>query len=154
MLAAIRDFFERNIASPSQETEASVEQRARLAAAALLVEIARSDLDFSESERRSVLESIQRRFCLGPAETSELLSLAEAQSRQAHDLYQFTSQINATFSAQRKAQLIEELWRAAYSDGELNQYEEHMIRRVADLLHVPHSGFIAAKLRVLAAKGD
>jgi uncharacterized tellurite resistance protein B-like protein len=152
MLAAIRDFFEHKIAAQSGETTVCAEQRARLAAAALLVEVARSDQNFSEPERRAVLESVQRRFDLGPAQARQLLALAEAQSREAHDLFQFTSRINATFAPERKAQLIEELWRAAYSDGVLNEYEEHMIRRVADLLHVPHSGFIAAKLRVLAAR--
>ena len=68
----------------------------------------------------------------------------------AHDIYQFTSKIDATFSPERKVGLIEELWRAAYSDSVLHEYEEHLIRRVADLLHLSHSQFIAAKLRVLA----
>ena len=151
MLASIRDFFEHRIGAHHEEAEGAAQRRARLAAAALLVEVARSDQSFSEPERRAVLDSVQRRFGLGAAEARELLAAAEAQSREAYDLYQFTSKINATFGAELKAQLIEELWRAAYSDGELNEYEEHMIRRVADLLHVPHSGFIAAKLRALEA---
>lgn len=152
MLATIREFFEHKIAARPEETQALAEQRARLAAAALLVEVARSDQSFSEPERRTVLDSVQRRFNLGQTEARQVLDLAEAQSREAHDLFQFTSKINATFSPEFKVQLIEELWRAAYCDGVLSQYEEHMIRRVTDLLHVPHSGFIAAKLRVLAAR--
>ena len=57
--------------------------------------------------------------------------------------------MNASFTPDRKAQLIEEMWRAAYADGTLSDLEQHVIRRVADLLHVPHARFIAAKLRVL-----
>jgi uncharacterized tellurite resistance protein B-like protein len=47
---------------------------------------------------------------------------------------------------------MEELWRAAYSDGALHEYEEHLIRRIADLLHLSHSQFIGAKLRALGEK--
>ncbi len=151
MLATIRDFFEHRIAAHPEESQGAAQRRARLAAAALLVEVARSDQSFSEPERRAVLDSVQRRFGLDAAEARELLSVAEAQSREAYDLYQFTSKINASFGAELKAQLIEELWRAAFSDGVLSEFEEHMIRRIADLLHVPHSGFIAAKLRALEA---
>ena len=152
MLAAIRNFFDQHIAHREDEPAASIERRAQVAAAALLVEVARSDQSFSDDERHTVLESVRRKFNLGEVEAKELLALAEAESREAHDLFQFTSKIDATFSPERKAQLIEELWRAAYSDGVLHEHEEYLIRRVADLLHVPHSGFIAAKLRVLATR--
>jgi len=150
MLTAIRNFFDRHIAVQSDEPQATAERRVQIAAAVLLVEVARSDENFSDAERQAVLGSVQRKFGLGAAEAEELLALAESQSREAHDLYQFTSQIDATFSPERKVRLIEELWRAAYSDSVLHEYEEHLIRRVADLLHLSHSQFIAAKLRVLA----
>ncbi len=150
MLTAIRKFFEQQLAEQSDESEAAAERRVQLAAAVLLVEVARSDQNFSDAERQVVLGSVQRKFGLAPAQAEELVALAESQSRDAHDLYQFTSKIDATFSPERKVRLIEEMWRAAYSDSMLHPYEEHLIRRVADLLHLSHSQFIAAKLRVLA----
>jgi len=150
MLTAIRKFFDQHIAAQPDEPEASAERRAQIAAAVLLVEVARSDQNFSDAERQAVLGSVQRKFGLSPAEAQELLALAEAESRDAHDIYQFTSKIDTTFSPERKVGLIEELWRAAYSDSVLHEYEEHLIRRVTDLLHLSHSQFIAAKLRVLA----
>jgi uncharacterized tellurite resistance protein B-like protein len=150
MLNAIRKFFDQHIATQPDEPEASAERRAQIAAAVLLVEVARSDQDFSDAERQAVLGSVQRNFGLSPAEAQELLALAESESRDASDIYQFTSKIDATFPPERKVRLIEELWRAAYSDSVLLAYEEHLIRRVADLLHLSHSQFIAAKLRVLA----
>ena len=150
MLTAIRHFFDQHIAAHPDESEAITERRAQIAAAVLLVEVARSDQNFSDAERQAVLGSVQRKFDLSPAQAQELLALAEAESRDAVDIYQFTSQIDATFTPERKVRLIEELWRAAYSDSVLHEYEEHLIRRVADLLHLSHSQFIAAKLRVLA----
>jgi uncharacterized tellurite resistance protein B-like protein len=149
MLKALRTFFDQHIAAQPHETHANAERRAQIAAAVLLVEVARSDQNFSDAERQAVLGSVQRKFGLSPAEAEQLLALAELESHAAHDIYQFTSQIDATFQVERKVRLVEELWRAAYSDAVLHEYEEHLIRRVADLLHLSHSQFIAAKLRVL-----
>lgn len=148
MLNAIRHFFDQHLAAKPDEPPARAERRAQLAAAVLLVEVARSDNDYSEAERQTVLASVQNRFGLSPAEAQEMLVLAEAESREAHDIFQFTSKIDASFSPEQKVRLIEELWRAAYADSVLNEYEEHLIRRIADMLHLSHSQFIAAKLRV------
>jgi uncharacterized tellurite resistance protein B-like protein len=153
MLDAIREFFDRRLVAP-RDLSVTAEQRARLAAAALFVEIVRSDAHILETERDAVLSSVQRRFNLDPQEAGELLALAEAASRDAHDLYQFTSTVNGSFSSEQKARLIEELWRAAYADTVLHSHEEHLIRRIASLLHVPHSTFIAAKLRVRESLGS
>jgi uncharacterized tellurite resistance protein B-like protein len=150
MLTTLRKFFDQHIAPKANEPEASAERRAQIAAAVLLVEVARSDQDFSEAERQTVLGSVQARFGLSAAEAQELLALAESQSREAHDIYQFTSKIDASFSPEQKVRLIEELWRAAYADSVLHEYEEHLIRRVADMLHLSHAQFIGAKLRVLS----
>jgi uncharacterized tellurite resistance protein B-like protein len=150
MLTALRKFFDQHIAPKADEPQASAERRAQIAAAVLLVEVARSDHDFSAEERQTVLGSVQAKFGLSAAEAQELLALAESQSREAHDIYQFTSKIDASFSPEQKVRLIEELWRAAYADSVLHEYEEHLIRRVADMLHLSHSQFIGAKLRVLS----
>jgi uncharacterized tellurite resistance protein B-like protein len=152
MLESIRNFFRRHIAPDAQADADAAAARARVAAAALLVEVVRADSDFSQTERNAVLESAGRKFGLGPAEAHALLGLAEAEAQDAHDLYQFTSLINASFTAEQKVALVEELWRVAWSDDVLHRYEEHLIRKVADLIHVPHSAFIAAKLRVQDAR--
>jgi uncharacterized tellurite resistance protein B-like protein len=148
MLSALRNFFDQHLAQKPDETEASAERRVQLAAAVLLVEVARADHNYSDAERQTVLASVQRKFGLSTAEAQELITLAESKSREAHDIYQFTSKIDKSFSPEQKVRLIEELWRAAYSDSVLHEYEEHLIRRVADMLHLSHSQFITAKLRV------
>jgi len=152
MLGSIRRFFRERIAPDPAATAAAAEARARLAAAALLVEVVRSDHQFPEVERQAVLAAAGRRFGLDEAEARTLVELAEAETREAHDLYQFTSLVNASFSPEQKLWLIEELWRVAWADDVLHHYEEHVIRKVADLIHVPHSAFIAATLRVQDAR--
>ena len=153
MLDAIRNFFREHMAPDPQADATSTAARARLAAAALLVEVVRSDSEFSAAERQAVLESAGRKFGLDEQESEALVKLAEAEAEEAHDLYQFTSLINASFSAEQKARLVEELWRVAWSDDVLHHYEEHVIRKVADLIYVPHSAFIGAKLRVQDERG-
>lgn len=147
MLTAIRNFFDRRIVGRQDESAASAEDRARLAAAALLVEVVRSDEHLSAAEREAVLGSVERKFGLEKQAAEELVALAEAEAREAHDTFQFTSRINANFSHDQKLRLIEDLWRVAYADAALHRHEEHLIRRVADLLHVSHRAFIVAKLK-------
>lgn len=126
------------------------EQARNLAVAALLVEVLRADYDVSGSERRQVLDSIRGILDLDPGQCEILLELAEQRVDEAHDLHQFTSEVNRAFAADEKVGLVEQLWRVAQADETVHKYEEHLIRRISDLLHVPHREFIAAKLRVVA----
>ncbi len=118
-----------------------------LAVAALLVEVLRADYEVGQAERQQVMASVSTLLGLDAEQTRVLVEEAERQVDKSHDLYQFTSQINEAYSAPEKVRLLEALWRVADADVTVHKYEEHLIRRVADLLHVPHSGFIAAKLR-------
>jgi uncharacterized tellurite resistance protein B-like protein len=120
-----------------------------LAVAALLVEVLRADHEVDAAERRQVVESLSRQLGLDESDGRELLHLAERRVDEAHDLYQFTSQVNRACSDAEKLRLVEQLWRAAAADAVIHKYEEHLIRRIADLLHVAHRDFIAAKLRVV-----
>lgn len=122
--------------------------RARdLAVAALLVEVLRADYDTSFAERRQVIDAIGRLLGLDASACEALLADAEQSVDRAHDLHQFTSQLNDSLSHPEKLSLMEQLWRVARADEIVHKYEEHLIRRVADLLHVSHREFIAAKLR-------
>jgi uncharacterized tellurite resistance protein B-like protein len=127
--------------------DAEREQTRDLAVAALLVEVLPADFDVSAQERRQVIGSIRSILGLDEARCEEILTLAEQQVDRAHDLHQFTSVLNRALSHEEKLALMEQLWRVAQADETVHKYEEHLIRRVADLLHVSHREFIAAKLR-------
>ena len=130
--------------------------RVDLAVAALLVEVLRADYDVAPQERQQVIVSVSRLLGLDATVSAALVQEAERNIDKSHDLYQFTSQLNRAWSEDEKLQLLEALWRVAAADETVHKYEEHLIRRVADLLHVPHSGFIRAKLRATgpAQNGD
>lgn len=148
MLDTVRQFFEEHIApDPAQPRARKREQRYRLAAAALLVEVSRADYEVKAIERRAVADAVRRAFGLSTAATEELIRLAEAQSEASTSLYQFTRLINDHFSPEEKEQMVEMLWEVAFADGAVDKYEEHLVRKIAELVYVPHRAFIRAKHR-------
>ena len=152
VLRAIQEFFETRIQPATPEIAASSSHRGlQLATAALLIEMTRADFKVEESERRTVGETIRKAFDLTPEETEELIRLADEETRQSVSIYDFTHLIDRGFSPEQKKQVIELLWRIALSDAELEKHEEHLVRKIAKLIHVPHPDFIDAKLKVLDA---
>jgi len=145
MLNSFRDFFDRHIgASPAPSDE---RHSIQLATAALLVEVVRSDAGIAPNEQQAVLRAVRERFGLSDEEAQTLLRLAEDEVRTANDYYQFTSLINRHFDQQRKQHVIDLMWQVAYADAELAAHENHVLRRIAELLHVTHGDYIAAKMR-------
>jgi uncharacterized tellurite resistance protein B-like protein len=146
MIKAISDFFEKRIKAPDAKTRTGHDPL-HVATAALLVEMMRMSGDIAATEQTRVLHALEAKFGLTPEETAELSQLAETEAKQATDYYQFTSLIQNRMSMEEKERLIEHLWAVAYADGELHRYEEHLVRKIADLLYIGHKAFIAAKLR-------
>lgn len=145
MLKSIREFFERNLASGSEPVASR--HTIELATAALLVEVVRCDAGITEAERAAVQKAVHEKFGLTHEEADTLMRLAEDEVRQANDTFQFTSLINRHFSQAQKQRVIELMWRVALADDEISAHEQHVLRRIAELLHVTHGDYIAAKSR-------
>ena len=123
-----------------------VEQRAlELACAALMFEVARADFAVEEVEQETVTRQLTEQFSLSADEVSTITEVAVEQADAATCLFEFTRTLNELASAEQKRKLLAMMWRVAMADHALSQYEEHVIRKVADLLYLPHSDFIAAK---------
>lgn len=146
MLQAIKQFFEQGISS-NLHSEQDNEHALQLATTALLFEMMRMDDDHHEAEHAVIREIIGRKFSLSSSETEQLLQLAEQEAAESTDYHQFTQLINRSFSPEQKIKVVEHLWLVAYADGQLDKYEEHLVRKIAELLYVPHQAFIAAKHR-------
>ena len=151
MLKSIQQFFESNIQPAAQDIDDKSEHALQLATAALLIELTRADFKVDDRERQMVEEAIKRVFDLSSEETLELISLAEEETEKTNSLYEFTHLIDRGFPAERKQHIVELLWRVAFSDEQIEMHEEHLIRKVAKLLHIYHEEFIAAKLRAKEA---
>ena len=117
------------------------------AVAALLVEIARADLDIDSSERIAITRMLGAAYGLDAEAAAQLVTRAEHTVEESVSLHEFTSRLNDELTREEKTEIIEMLWRVAFADGHLDKYEEHLVRKAADLLYVPHRHFIRAKLR-------
>ncbi len=148
MLSTIKKFFDENLKPESAEETGSIVCKVQLATAALLFELLKTDQHIDERETKILRKVLQQTFNLDSASLEEIIDLAETESHQATSLYEFTSLINSEYDRPQKLALIENMWRVAFADHILDKYEEHLIRRIADLIYVPHSDFIKSKLTV------
>jgi uncharacterized tellurite resistance protein B-like protein len=149
MIKAIKDFFDSYLMPDVEEERAQLEHAIRLAVVVLLIEIAESDYEHQPEERRAILNAVQKQFGLSRVSAEQLIALAKQEHDESTDYFQFTRLINEHYSAQQKIKVVEAFWQVAFADKELHHYEEHVIRRLADLIHLSHSDFIAAKHRVM-----
>jgi uncharacterized tellurite resistance protein B-like protein len=148
MINTIKQFFEKNIqTAPKSSVEVS-EHSLQLATAALMIEMMRADTEISDEEQRVITGTIKAKFVLSAEETETIIKLAEDEISKATGYFEFTSLINKGYSYDQKIKVVEHLWEVAFSDSVLDKYEEHMVRKIADLIHVSHKDYIEAKLRV------
>ena len=145
MITGIKDFFNQFIQTGLRQSETDKEKVLQIATAALLLEMMRMDDKISDVERDSVAKTLLRMFDMGSGQLKTLMDLAELEARQASGYHQFTSLINKGFDADQKIHIIENLWSVAMSDGHLDAHETHLMRKIADLLHVRHADYVAAK---------
>jgi uncharacterized tellurite resistance protein B-like protein len=143
MIEALKALFE----PPERETPEQREHRQHLAAAALLIETTRADFKQDKGEQAALQGRLSATLGLSPAEVGKLVVQATRQVDQSTSLYEFTRVINDHYSAAQKLQLIGDMWAVAYADGHLDKHEEHLIRRISDLIYVPHTDYIRSKLQ-------
>ena len=153
MIVKIRRFFEQYIIVTESISEDELEHQLQLACAALMIEVLYADYSVDQSEIDTLRKTLQGNFGLNIDEAENLIQLAEEERAQATDYYQFTSLINEFYTQQQKRELVTRLWQMAYADHTVHKLEEHLVRRLADLLHVPHSAFIQSKHKASAKPG-
>lgn len=117
----------------------------RLACAALLIEVAVIDNEFDGEELAELKQILASQFNVSNEEVDALVTMAHNECSQATSMYQFTQLVNQHCSFSEKFDLVTGMWRIAFADGDLDKYEEYIIRKVADLIHLGHGEFIRAK---------
>jgi len=143
MIAKINAFFKKisEATSEQQNDEISIE----IACAVLLCEVVRADGHLDKQEEIKLSSLLTRQFNLEKDEVENIVNKALLLSEHATDFYQFTSKLNQHYSIEERIKIVELLWVLAYADGELASIEEHIIRKIADLLHLRHSEYIQTK---------
>lgn len=154
MLAKIKQFFNNNLSIEGQEYAPGLDKTIQLAAAALLIEVSKSDFDLDEIELQTITDVLRDTFQLDPMTLDSLVTLAHEEVHRANSLYQFTRLINDHYSYAQKTQLLSSMWRIAFADGRLDKYEEHVVRKVAELIYVSHTDYIRLKLTHSRTKAE
>jgi uncharacterized tellurite resistance protein B-like protein len=152
MLRTLKELFG-SLLDPAAAAAAPNAHTLELATAVLMVEVMRAEAGIGATERAAALVALRRKFRLSDDELDTLLAHAEGVARDATDLHQFTSALNAKLDEAAKVRMVEALWEIALADGALAAHERHIVWRVADLLHVRPGDFAAAKSRALDAAG-
>ncbi len=141
----------------SQELEINSSEKAskkyQVATAALLIEIAKADGDFSDEERNRIIELMKNDFDLDDDCIVELLELSEQKVKDSISVYEFSSVINESFTQKEKIELMKNLWRIIYEDGKLNSHEDRLIKIIGSTLNLEHKDVIDAKLFVKQEMG-
>lgn len=145
VLQNIHRFLASSIGStPGDNTEKQKHQR-ELAAAALFIEVLKSDFEQKDEEWSAVHRALAEIFALSDSEIATLEKLADEEVSKAISLHSFTRTINESFSNQEKIRIVEMLWRIALADGVIDKHEQHIMRKIGSLLYIPHKDYIRAK---------
>jgi uncharacterized tellurite resistance protein B-like protein len=119
----------------------------RMATAVLMIDVARADQVFDDSELERVLQLVEAHFGLTAAEAAELVSLAQDKAEELTSAYEFTRILHRHLDVDEEARIVGLLWQIAYADGQLDKYEDSLVLKISDLLHV-------SRARVMRLKHD
>jgi uncharacterized tellurite resistance protein B-like protein len=124
------------------------EKQLQIATAAIFVEMAKADGDFSDEEREHIVVSLKNRFGLEEEYVHELIELSHAELKDSVSLYEFSGVINERFTFEDKFVLLKNLWRLIYTDKTLDKYEDHLIKMIGGMLQMEHKQIINAKMLI------
>jgi len=130
---------------PQEQVEA---ERVQVATCIILLEVAKSDDEFSSVEKATVEAILKKKFDISAEAVEELMEVASRKREESVDLWEFTNLINENYSKEEKKRIVESAWRVIYADEKLDGYEDHLIHKLAKLLQLDHSDLIEAKLKV------
>ncbi len=125
----------------------------RLATAAILLDIAYADGTFTPAEDGDIVGFLKRTFTLADDEARELIAAAGEIRARTIDHFALTNYIRKNSALERRIEIVRTMWRMVYGDGKLTDYENYLVRKLADLLGLEHHVMIGAKVDVLRELG-
>lgn len=124
-----------------------------LATAAVLLEVANADGEFSPAEDGDIVGYLRMSFALTNEATQELVKEAEELRAKTIDHFALTNFIRKNASLADRVEIVRTMWRIVYSDRKLTDYESYLVRKIADLLGLEHRVMIDAKVEILRELG-
>jgi uncharacterized tellurite resistance protein B-like protein len=132
--------------SATQEQDES--ERIQIATCIILLEVAKSDDEFSSIEKTTLTAILKKKFKLSAEAAKELMEIADRKREKSIGLWEFTHLINENYSKEEKRKIIEAVWQIIYADEKLDKYEDHFVHKLAKLLQLKHNDLIEAKLKI------
>ena len=151
MLSKLSDFLSSTFLPA--EVEVHQENTLQLAIAVLLIEVMQADAECAFEEQAAILRILKERFGLSDEGVKQLTEQGQKTSREANDFHRFTALINQEMPLSEKIKIVEYLWQVVYADGVVSAHENHIMRKLVDLLHVSLGDNVAAKERARLAAG-
>jgi uncharacterized tellurite resistance protein B-like protein len=149
MIDLLKKFFGKSAVESTTDHRVEGSHDVRIATCALLLEMANIDGKISELERERIIHILKKDYRLSDEHTAALIEAADEELNRSIDLWQFTNLINQNYSTDEKLQIIETVWKIVYADGRLDQHEDYLVHKLANLLRLTHKQLIDAKLKVI-----
>lgn len=144
----LKNLFLQKVTNTNKINKVDSTRKIQIATCALLLELANADSDFADVERESIISILKNNFQFSDEETDALIKETENELKESIDLWQFTNLINQNFSVDEKEKILENAWKIIYADKRLDQYEDYLIHKIANLLRLNHKQLIKTKLKV------
>ena len=141
----ITAYFESTMSVSAADSPDNTDHKKHMAAAALFIEVLKSDYEHRDEEWTAVETALHELFDLSSDEIAQITSLAEEEVHNATSLQGFTSCVNEQYSKEEKVKIVEMLWRIALADGVIDKHENHIMRKIGALLYIPHKDYVRAK---------
>ncbi len=138
-----------DISSTGQNNNKNASLNPEMAAAVLLIAMERADFEASPDERSEIERLLAKYFALDAGEVESILVRAEEEAGQSVSFFDYVEHLNAALAYEEKCQVLKMLWQVAYADGQLDPFEEQLMRRLADMLYLSHSDYVRTKLQVI-----
>lgn len=123
-------------------------ERIQIATSIILLEVAKSDDEFSSIEKTTVTALLKRKFELSDEAVERLIEISQSKREESTDLWEFTNIVNKNYTKEQKIRIVEAAWQIIYADQKLDKYEDHFIHKLAKLLQLDHEDLIEAKLKI------
>ena len=140
----MKKFFE-NLFNKKEEVDPKEDNSVLISAISLMIEVSLADEIMDDTEIETLKSVLLKEFSVSQSEIDGLISDAKANQNSSTSLYEFTRKINDEYKFEDKKNLILSMWKIAFADGNIDKYEEYVIRKVSDLIYISHPDFIKSK---------
>ena len=146
----MKNFF-KDLFSKSKNQEPIDDNTVLISAISLMIEVSLADEIMDISEIETLKKVLLEEFDVSETNLDSLINDAKNNQNSSTSLYEFTRKINDEYEFNEKKNLILSMWKIAYADGNIDKYEEYVIRKVSDLIYISHPDFIESKQK---ARGE